>query len=107
MTRIHPVLHIPKMSTQLLSMGEFLRQGMRVEGDLQQVSLLNKNQLFIQCKPLFNGQTLFWLDVTSTTVDAQPMEKPIVYKCHALDSSFPFLSFPPPLTRTIISSPTS
>ena len=53
---------------------------MRVEGDSQQISLLYKNQLFIQCKPLFNGQTLFWLDSTSTTVEAQHMEKPIVYK---------------------------
>ena len=68
------------MSTRLLSMGEFLQQGMRVEGDSQQISLLFKNQLFIQCKPLFNGQTLFWLDATSTTIEAQHMEKPIVYK---------------------------
>ena len=53
---------------------------MRVEGDSQQISLLYKNQLFIQCKPLFNGQTLFWLDATSTTVEAQHTEKLIVYK---------------------------
>ena len=75
---IHPVLHIPNMSTWLLSMGEFLQQGMQVEGDLQQIALLYKNQPFIQCKPLFRGQTLLWLDVTSTMVEAQYIEKPIV-----------------------------
>ena len=39
-TRIHPVLYIPAMSTHLLSMGEFLQQGMHITGNLLQISLV-------------------------------------------------------------------
>ena len=44
-TRVHPVLYIPEMSTHLLSMGEFLQQGMRVLGNSLQITLQNKKTL--------------------------------------------------------------
>ena len=67
------------MSTRLLSMGEFLQQGMHVLGNLQQISLSHMNHLFVQCKPLMTGQTLYWLDATSTAVEAQSVIMPIIY----------------------------
>src|SRR6202046_4814307 len=79
-TRVHPVLYIPQMSTRLLSMGVFLQQGMRVLGNLQQINLLNKMQPFVQCKPLMTGQTLYWLDAESASIDTQVAEIPDVYK---------------------------
>src|SRR6201996_8281229 len=80
MTRIHPVLYIPNMSTRLLSMGEFLQQGMHVTGNSLQISLSHKNHSFVQCKPLMTGQTLYWLDATTTAVEAQSVIMPIIYK---------------------------
>src|SRR3984885_5518671 len=79
-TRVHPVLFIPTMSTRLLSMGEFLQQGMRIMGNSLQISLSHKNHLFVQCKPLITGQTLYWLDATSTAVDVQSAITPVIYK---------------------------
>ena len=79
-TRIHPVLYIPAMSTRLLSMGEFLQQGMRVTGNSLQISLSHMNHPFVQCKPLISGQTLYWLDAKTTAVEAQSTITPNIYK---------------------------
>ena len=65
-TRIHLVLYIPSMSTCLLSMGEFLQQGRHITGNSLQISLSHKNPLFVQCKPLIPGQTLYWSDAKTT-----------------------------------------
>ena len=61
-------------------MGEFLQQGMHVTGNLLQISLLYKNHQFVQCKPLITGQTLYWLDATSTAVEIQLAITPVIYK---------------------------
>src|ERR1700744_3657853 len=79
-TRVHPVLYIPDMTTRLLSMGEFLQQGMRVNGDSNQISLWDQIHLFIQCKPLITGQTLYWLDATSIMVETQSADSATIYK---------------------------
>src|ERR1700744_5017324 len=79
-TRVHPVLYIPDMTTQLLSMGEFLQQGMRVHGDSNQISLWDQIHLFIQCKPLITGQTLYWLDATSIMVETQSADSATINK---------------------------
>ena len=50
-TRVHPVLYIPEMSIRLLSMGEFLQQGMRVLGNLLQITLQNKNTRLSNVNP--------------------------------------------------------
>ena len=77
-TRIHPVLYIPAITTRLLSMGEFLQQGLRVKGNSQRITLTHKNKPFVQCKPLIIGQSLYWLDALTTTVEARFTET--IYK---------------------------
>ena len=77
---VHPLLFTPTMSTCLLSMGEFLQQGMHITGNSLQISLSHKNHPFVQCKPLITGQTLYWLDATSTAVDIQLAITPVIYK---------------------------
>ena len=77
-TRINPVLYIPQMNTRLLSMGEFLQQGLRLKGDSHRITLTHKNKPFVHFKPLMLGQTLFWLDALTTTVEARFMET--IYK---------------------------
>ena len=79
-TRVHPVLYIPSMSTRLLSMGEFLQQGMRVLGNSQQITLSYDSQPLVQCKPLVHGHNLFWLDATPTVIESQYSETPNIYK---------------------------
>ena len=69
MTRIHPVLYIPAIAMQLLSMGEFLQSGLCVKGSSQCITLTHKNKPFVQCKPLIIRWTLYWLDVLTTTVE--------------------------------------
>ncbi len=46
-------------------MGVFLQQGMRVLGNSLQITLLQKTQPIVQCKPLIPGQSLYWLDAES------------------------------------------
>ena len=77
-TRVHPVLYIPAIATRLLSMGEFLQSGLRVKGSSQRITLTHKNKPFVQCKPLIIGQTLYWLDALTTTVEARFIEA--IYK---------------------------
>jgi transposase InsO family protein len=79
MTRVHPVLYIPSMSICLLSMGEFLQQGMCILGNLLHITLLHQKP-FVQCKPLIPGHMLYWLDATSTSVEVQFIETPYIYK---------------------------
>jgi hypothetical protein len=68
-TRLYPVLYIPNLMTRLLSMGEFLQQGMRVSGDHRSITLSSKHEPTISCKPLFNGQTVYWLDASISHVE--------------------------------------
>ena len=78
MTRVHPVLYIPAVATQLLSMGEFLQSGLCMKGNSQCITLTHKNKPFVQRKPLIIGQTLYWLDALTTTVEAHFIEA--IYK---------------------------
>ena len=68
-TRLHPVLHIPNISTRLLSMGEFLQQGLRVHGNAHEICLDYKRDTLMTCKPLRDGQTTYWLDATISNVE--------------------------------------
>ena len=63
-TCLEHVLHMPQITTRLLSMGQFLLQGMRVSGDALSISLLHKSTNIITCKPLYNGSTIFILEAT-------------------------------------------
>jgi hypothetical protein len=61
-TRLYPVLYIPKLITHLLSMRAFLQQGLHVTGNVHQISLNFKCAILMTCKPLINGQTIYWLE---------------------------------------------
>jgi transposase InsO family protein len=78
-TRLYPVLYIPNLTTRLLSMGEFLQQGMRVSGDHRSITLSSKHEPTISCKPLFNGQTIYWLDASISHVEVMNVY-PCIYK---------------------------
>jgi len=79
-TRVDPVLYIPKISTRLLSMGQLLQQGMRVLGNSLHISLYHNKLPYVQCKPLIPGHTIYWLDASTTAVEAQFMDTPTIYR---------------------------
>jgi hypothetical protein len=54
-THLEHVLHVPQITTRLLSMGQFLLQGMHVSGDALSISLLHKSTNVIMCKPLYSA----------------------------------------------------
>ena len=68
-TCLEHVLHVPQITIRLLSMGQFLLQGMCVSGDAQSISLLNKSTPIITCKPLYNGSTIFILEANLVQLD--------------------------------------
>ena len=49
-------------------------------GNSLQISLSHMNHLFVQCKPLISGQTLYWLDAKTTAIEAQSTITPNIYK---------------------------
>ncbi len=61
-------------------MGDFLQQGMSVMGNKRHVTLLHKIQPFIQCKPIVPGHTLYWLEASTTNIEAQFLQSPTIYK---------------------------
>ena len=63
-TRLYPVLYVPKITTRLLSMGDFLQQGMSVTGNAHNISLFYRKLCMMNCKPLLDGQTVYWLDAS-------------------------------------------
>jgi hypothetical protein len=79
-TQIYPVLHIPKMTAKLLSMGAFLQQGMRISGNAQVITLKHKILSYVQCKPLLPGHTLYWLTAKATKVKVLEAEQLIIYQ---------------------------
>jgi hypothetical protein len=58
-THLYPVLYIPKLMTYLISIGEFLQQGLHISGDYCSIFLLSKHETIISCKPIFPGQTVY------------------------------------------------
>jgi hypothetical protein len=75
--RLEHVLHMPQITTRLLSMGQFLLQGMRVAGDALSIALINKSTNIIMCKPLYNGSTIFILEATPVQLDKSAL---VIYK---------------------------
>jgi hypothetical protein len=61
--RIRDVLFVPHITQRILSLGEFLDQGMHVYGDTHMMTLILPKSLTLvfQCSPLFLGEKLFWL----------------------------------------------
>jgi hypothetical protein len=59
-------------------MGEFFQQGLWLKGNSHHITLTHKNKPFVHFKPLIIGQTLYWLDKLTTTVEARFIET--IYK---------------------------
>jgi hypothetical protein len=76
-THLEHVLHVLQTTTRLLSMGQFLLQGMHVSGDALSISLLNKSTNKITCKPLYNGSTIFVLEATPVQLNKSTL---VIYK---------------------------
>jgi len=49
-------------------------------GNKRHVTLLHKIQPFIQCKPIVPGHTLYWLEASTTNIEAQFLHSPTIYK---------------------------
>jgi hypothetical protein len=66
---IRDVLFVPHITQRILSLGEFLEQGMHVYGDAHMMTLvlLKSMTLVFQCSPMFMGEKLFWLRASSIT----------------------------------------
>jgi hypothetical protein len=76
-TCLEHVLHVLQITTRLLSMGQFLLQGMRISGDALSISLLHKSTNVITCKPLYNGSTIFILEATPVQLNQSAL---VIYK---------------------------
>ncbi len=68
---------MPQITIRLLSIGQFLLQGMRILGDAQSISLLNQSTPIITCKPLYNGSTIFVLETNLVQLDKSTL---VIYK---------------------------
>ena len=66
---IRDVLFVPHITQRILSLGEFLDQGMHVYGDAHMMTLILPKSLtpVFQCSPLYSGEKLFWLRASSVT----------------------------------------
>src|SRR6266702_1667858 len=68
------------MSMHLLSMGVFLQQGLHVLENSLHINLLDNLKTIVQCKPLIPGQSLYWLDAsTSDLVESNDANASIIY----------------------------
>ena len=81
-TRLYPVFYIPEITGRLLSVGEFLQQGLRIYGDAKAMILRRQNSAvpLIQCVPAKAGHTIYWLDTIITNVQAHATIYTVDYK---------------------------
>jgi len=76
-TCLEHMLHVPQITTRLLSIGQFLLQEMHVSGDALSISLLNKSTNIITCKPLYTSSSIFVLEATPVQLDKSAL---VIYK---------------------------
>jgi len=79
--RLHPVLYIPKLSTRLMSLGVFLRDGHRLTGDIKLISLWRPRlkELSITARPRAFGQTIFWVHAHSSAQETLSVNKATIH----------------------------
>jgi GAG-pre-integrase domain len=70
-TCLYPVHYIPKISTHLISMGQFLNDGLSIKGDARHISLFDKTRPMLTCKPISSSQNVYWLDASVTDVQVK------------------------------------
>ena len=106
------VLFVPHITQRILSLGDFLNQGMHVYGDMHCITLIlpESNTPVFRCGPLSSGEKLFWLGASSVTPTSLNLvykeDYEIMHRCmghpskdvmrHALQNTkgFPKLNFP-------------
>jgi hypothetical protein len=76
-THLKHVLHMLQITTRLLSIGQFLLQGMCILENALSISLLHKSTNIITCKPLYNGSTIFVLEATPVQLNKSAL---VIYK---------------------------
>jgi hypothetical protein len=70
-TRLYPVHYIPKISTCLISMGQFLNDSLSIKGDARHISLYDKTRPMLTCKLISFSQNVYWLDASVTDVQVK------------------------------------
>ena len=65
--QIRDVCFVPHITQRILSLGDFLSQGMRIYGNEHSLNLILPKSLVpvIQCAPMHQGDRLFWLKASS------------------------------------------
>ena len=59
---LSPVYYIPGLSSQLMSMGEFLHSGLEVQGSAESLELIKKHgKIAMQCLPVQRSDTIYWV----------------------------------------------
>jgi len=59
---LSPVYYIPGLSSQLMSMGEFLHSGLKVWGSTESLELIKKHgKIAMQCLPVQRSDTIYWV----------------------------------------------
>jgi len=61
-TCLSPIYYIPGLSSQLMSMGEFLHSGLKVQGSTESLELIEKcGKIAMQCLPVQRSDTIYWV----------------------------------------------
>jgi len=61
-THLSPIYYIPGLSSQLMSMGEFLHSGIKVWGSAESLELIEKcGKIAMQCLPVQRSDTIYWV----------------------------------------------
>jgi len=60
---LSPVYFISGLSSQLMSMGEFLHSGLEVQGSAESLELIeNCDKVVMQCLPVQKADTIYWIE---------------------------------------------
>jgi len=63
--RVGPVYHVPELTSKLLSLGEFLNDGLHTRGSSKEIALFTeKNERFLTFYPRTEGDTIFTIQAT-------------------------------------------
>ena len=63
---LHPVYHIPGLSTRLLSIGSLLVGGLSLRGDEAKMNFYSGHEIVMTLTPHIVGQTIYWLNARHT-----------------------------------------
>jgi GAG-pre-integrase domain len=81
-TRLYPVYYLPNITSRLLSLGDFLQQGILCYGSSKQITLVTKNARtpLMQCVPHKIGDTIYWLEMCTSNKHGHFAMPTTIYK---------------------------